>query len=226
MDLGTRGHHHATTDGVEGVRSKTSRSGNNPAESERGKNVALEGADEDNGLDRVVKTEVETTVDNDTNNRRDEATVETGNTVRGDGLLVDVNQTVELARATLRGRLVVVGETGTGVVERVDEEKRRGTGGTTRGNVTGEPLPVAVRLLEAEERLEVVLEGEVKGLGGEVTDDVGGVAAPERGEALLGDDAGEAVTNALVGLGETALLDPRKQSASVSGVWHKARWLG
>jgi hypothetical protein len=49
---------------------------------------------------------------------------------------------------------------------------------TYGSDVSGEPLPVTVVLLETEERLEVVLEGEVQGLGGEVSDDVGGVTSP------------------------------------------------
>ena len=235
MDLGTRGHHHTTTDGVKGVRSETGRGGDSPAEEERGEEVALKRTNEDDGLDRVVETEVETTVDNDTNDGGNETTVETGNTVRSEGLAVDVNETVELALATLGSRLVVVGETGTGVVERVDEEERRGTGGTTlfrvrgfsdipegfsaaaaadtyRGDVTSEPLPVAVLLLEAEHGLEVVLEGEVEGLGGEVTDDVGGVAAPERSKTLVSVGALEAVNDARVGAVKTTLLDPVRVS--------------
>lgn len=106
---------------------------------------------------RIVNTKVETTVDNDTNDRGNEATVETGNTVGSHSLLVDVEETVELTLATLLGRLVVVGETGTGVVEGVDEEERRGTSGTTGGDVTSEPLPVAIVLLETEQGLEVIL---------------------------------------------------------------------
>jgi hypothetical protein len=143
----------------------------------------LKRTSEDDGLERVVHAEVETTVDNDTNDGGEETTVETGNTVGGEGLLVDVNETVELALASLAGlagRLGVVGETSTGIVERVDEEERGGTGGTTRRKVTGHPPGVTIPLLlPAEERLEVVLEGEVKGLGGEVTDDVGGVTTPD-----------------------------------------------
>lgn len=84
----------------------------------------------------LTKTEVETSVDDDTNDRGDEASVKTGDTVRSESLLVDIDQTVELTRATLLGRLVVVGETGTGVVERVDEEKRRSTSGTTLDNTS------------------------------------------------------------------------------------------
>ena len=147
VDSATRGHHHTTTDSVKRVGGETGTGGDTPAESERGKEVALEGADEDDRLDRVVcrisgtsgekrcskltHSKVETTVNNDTNDRGNEATVETGDTVRRKSLPVHIHETVELTLATLGGRLVVVGETGTGIVERVDEEKRRGTSSTT-----------------------------------------------------------------------------------------------
>ena len=131
MDGTTRSHHHSSSDSVERVGSETGTGGNTPSEEERGKEVTLKRTNENNGLDRVVETEVETSVDNDTNNGRDETSVETGNTVGGEGLSVDVNETVELSGSSLGGGLVVVGETGSGVVERVDEEERRGTSGTT-----------------------------------------------------------------------------------------------
>ncbi len=127
LDGLTRGHHHATTDGIKGVRGDTGTSGDAPTEEERGEEVVGEGTDEDDRLDGVVHAEVETTVDDDTGDGRSEATVETGNTVRGEGLAVDVNETVELAVTATLGRLGVVGQTGTGVVERVDEEERSGT---------------------------------------------------------------------------------------------------
>jgi len=151
---------------------------------------------------------LETTVDDDTDDRRDEATVETGNTVRSERLAVDVDEAVELAiTSALGGRFGVVGETGTGVVERVDEEERGGTGGTSRGDVSSEPPPVAVVLLEGEERLVVVLEGKVQGLGGEVAKDVGGVASPEGENALIAGRASEALPDTLVGGGKPTLLD-------------------
>ena len=105
----------------------------------------------------VVDTEVETTVNDDADDRRDETTVETSNTVGREGLLVDVNETVELTGSSTLRRLGVVGKTGTGVVERVHEEQRRSTSGTTRGDVASKPFPVTLRLLGAKERLEVVL---------------------------------------------------------------------
>ena len=76
---------------------------------------------------------------------------------------------------------------------------------TTGGQVTGHPLGVTVTLLlVGEHGLVGVAESEVEGLGGEVTDNVGGVATPEGGGALLSDDTLEALANAGVGLGETA----------------------
>ena len=107
--------------------------------------------------ERVVDTEVETTVDDDTNDGGNETTVETGNTIGSKGLLVDINETVELTGSSTLGRLGIVSKTSTSIVEGVDEEKGGGTSRTTRCDVTSEPLPVALVLLEAEEGLEVVL---------------------------------------------------------------------
>ena len=124
----TRSHHHTTTDRIERVGGDTSTSGDSPAEQERGQEVTLERADEDDGLDGVVHAEVETAVDDDTSDGGHETTVETGDTVGGEGLLVDVDETVELTLAALLCALGIVGETGTGVVEGVDEEEGGRTG--------------------------------------------------------------------------------------------------
>jgi hypothetical protein len=58
-----------------------------------------------------------------------------------------------------------------------------------------------------EQALEKVLEGQVEGLGGEVTDDVGGVTSPEGDHALLGVSAAGAVGDAAVRGGQTTALD-------------------
>jgi hypothetical protein len=127
LDGLTRSHHHTTTDGVQWVRSNTSTSSNSPSEQERSEEVTLERTDKDDWLDGVVHTEVKTTVNDDTSDGRTETTVKTRDTIRGEGLLVNVYQTVELTSTTGLGVLVVVGKTGTGVVEGVNEEKGGGT---------------------------------------------------------------------------------------------------
>ena len=50
-------------------------------------------------------------------------------------------------------------------------------------------------------------EGKVQGLGGEVTDDVGGVSSPEGEETLIFVGTSETVNNTLVRVAETTLLD-------------------
>lgn len=146
LDGLTGGHHHATTHSVEGVGGQTGSDGDTPTEEEGGQEGVLEVTGEE-GLERIVETEVETAVDDDAHARDVETTVETDDAIGLEGLLVDVQETVELTLASLLGGLVVVGETGTGVIERVHEEQRSGTSGTTRGKVTSEPLPVAILVL-------------------------------------------------------------------------------
>ena len=122
-------HHHATTDGVKRVGSDTGTSGDRPAKRERGQETTLERTNQDDGLEGVVHAEVETTVDNDTNDGRGETTVETSDTIRCKSFPVNIDEAVELTRATLGGVLGVVSETGTGVIEGVDEEQRGSTSG-------------------------------------------------------------------------------------------------
>ena len=50
-------------------------------------------------------------------------------------------------------------------------------------------------------------EGKVEGLGGEVTNDVGGVASPQGDKTLILVGTGESITDTLVGGGKTTLLD-------------------
>ena len=239
LDGLTGGHHHTTTDGVERVRSDTGTGGDGPTKSERGQEVTLEGTGEEDRLDRVVHTEVQTTVDNDTGDGGEETTVKTGNTVGGEGLLVDVYQTVELTVTTLLGGLGVVGKTGTGVVERVDEEEGSSTSSlrmlvaasiailtaftyTTGGQVTGHPLGVTITLLlVGEHALVGVAESEVQGLGREVTDDVGSVTTPEREDTLVLSGTAEALANAVVLAVKTTglkhlILNKRVRAVSVS----------
>ena len=54
---------------------------------------------------------------------------------------------------------------------------------------------------------QVLTEGKVEGLGGEVTDDVGGVSTPEGYKTLVRVCAGEGITDTLVGCSQTTLLD-------------------
>ena len=107
--------------------------------------------------ERIVDTEVEATVDNDTNDRGNKASIETGDTIRLEGLSVDINKTVELTISSTLCRLGVVGKTGSSVIKRIDEEQGRSTSRATGGDVSTEPLPVAVSFLETKQGFEVIL---------------------------------------------------------------------
>lgn len=54
---------------------------------------------------------------------------------------------------------------------------------------------------------EGLTEGEVQGLGREVTDNVGRVTSPQRNQTLILVGTREAVNDTLVWVGETALFD-------------------
>ena len=54
---------------------------------------------------------------------------------------------------------------------------------------------------------DIRTEGKVQGLRGEVTDNVRGVTTPERDQALVRVGTAEAVSDTLVRVGETTLLD-------------------
>lgn len=89
--------------------------------------------------ERIKKTKVKTTVDNNTNNRGNETMVKTSNTIGIDSLLVNVNEAIELMLPSTLSGLGVIGETCMSVVEGVDEKKGRSTDTCTGSNVTSKP---------------------------------------------------------------------------------------
>ena len=84
----------------------------------------------------------------------------------------------------LKLTLGVVGETSTSEVEGVDNSQGEGTSETTRSDVGGHLGGVGSILGNVEQGLDLTLEGEVQGLGWEITDDVGQVTAPERNQSF------------------------------------------
>ncbi len=65
---------------------------------------------------------------------------------------------------------------------------------------------VLMYLVVAEHSLELILEGKVKSLSGEITEHIGQVTTPQGDGALFSHDALEAVTNTLVRLRQTTGL--------------------
>jgi len=204
--VATRGHHHSTTDGVNWVRQDARDDGDGVSDGEGDQERWVLAGERHDG---VVETEVETSVDEDADERDGKTTVETLDTVRGEGLLVDVNETGVLTGAAGLRRLEVVSKTGTGVVERVHEEEAATSGKTAGSDVLDEGGGVAITLglLEEVELLEHWLEGEVQSLGWKVSQAVGEVGLPEGHCTFVGHDPSAAVHDALEWLFEGASLE-------------------
>ena len=99
--------YHTTSDSIERVGAETSTSGDSPTEQEGSKKVTLKRTNEDNRLERIVHTEVETSVDDNTSDGGTETAIQTTNTVGSKGLLVDIDQTVELTFTTYDGQIQI-----------------------------------------------------------------------------------------------------------------------
>merc|ERR1719461_28979 len=203
LDTSARGHHHTSSDGVNGIGHKASGDGNSPAQEEGEGDVGA--ISEKKRLQGVEQTKVHATVDEDTDSGDSEASVESLDTIRLQGLGVDVNETVELSLTTLA--LGVIGQPGPGVVKRVDKQQGAGSSHSSAQDVHGELLGLAGVLWGGESYLDGILEGEVQSLGGEVSKHVGQVSSPERVDSLSLHDPGAAVYDALVGPVKPALLD-------------------
>ena len=126
----------------------------------------LEVTDQEDWLQRIIHSKVQTPINDDSDTRDIETSVEPNNTIRGKGLLVYIEKTIELSlSATFLDGCGIIGKSGSRVVKRVHEKERRRAGSGARRQVTGKPLQVPITiLLEVEQLLEVVLECKVKSL--------------------------------------------------------------
>lgn len=151
-------HHHSSSDGVDRIRSETSADSDHPPESEVDEEVVVERFRED-GSNRIVNTEVESSIDDDTNTRDNESSVEPSDSVSGECFLIHVNEAVELLDTSLFGVLQVIGESSSGIIQGIDEQERDRAGSTSRSEISNEPnqIPVFVFVF-IEESFEVVLE--------------------------------------------------------------------
>jgi hypothetical protein len=144
----------------------------------------------------VVATEVGGTVDDDTLNGHAEATVQSSDAIGFHGLLETIDQAVVL---TICCSLTDIStQASTGVIQWIDEAEGGGSSCTTGSQVSEEVAPELCLLVNtAQEDLFVdILEGEVKGLSREISDDVGQVSAPEGSETLFLWNTDEAIDDA------------------------------
>jgi len=147
----------------------------------------------DQANESVVDSEVCSTEWHNTDHGHTETVVETHETGWSLGSLDEaIGETLEGALA----RADIGGETGTGVIKRVDDCQGTGAGKTTGCHVHGEEAPEAsLWAVLREPTLDGILEGKVERLCWEITQDVHKVSTPESGDSLLGCNTGEAVAD-------------------------------
>merc|ERR1712183_970209 len=203
FDSTARGHHHTPPNSINWVGHKSSSDSHTPAKEERKTNTST--ISNQNGLQGVEHAEVHATVDEDTNGRDGESSVQSLDTIRLEGLHIHINEAIELALTSLA--LGIVSQPSSGIIKRVHKQQRHGTGSTTAGNVGCELCACAGGLGGGKDGLDSILEGKVKSLSGEVSEDVSQVSSPQGVDTLGLQYSGGAVNDTFVWLVKSALLD-------------------
>jgi len=152
---------------------------------------------QDDFLCSIVTSEIASSVSNDTNNGDTETLIETLKTVSFVDLADTINETSELSVSTSSTN--IGSKSSSGKIEGIDEHQRSGTSSTTGGEVTHEELPeISLGVEGTEDGLIGVLEGEVKGLSGEISDDVSEITSPESRDTFFLGDSNEDIKDTLV----------------------------
>lgn len=192
----TGSHHESTSDGIKRIGGNTGNDGDNLSETPDEEDVGLLHVFEEENLTGIEKTEVRSSVGNDTNDGDTETSVETLDTILGSAFLEAVDETGEFS---ILSGTNIGSESGSTEIERVDDGEGSGTSSSTGGHVTHEELEwLSLGVVRIEDLLILILASEVESLSGEITDDVGEVTSPESTETLFLQDTAEAVTEAIV----------------------------
>jgi hypothetical protein len=177
--LSSRLHHKSSSNGIKRVGGDTSSGGDGLGDEEFDSQVGIL----QERFGRVKSSEVEGSVDNDTEDGDDESLIKSANTIRLGDFGQNIEETVEFSLVSLSK---VSSESGSGEVEGIDEQEGAGTSSTSGSQVAEEKLHLfSLGVVWAENLFVGIFEGEVKCLGGEVTDNVSEVTSPEGSKTLF-----------------------------------------
>jgi len=190
------GHHESTSDGIKWVRHDTSSDGDTLCETPLGKEWSSLVVFEELNLSSIVETEVRSSVNNNTNDGDSETVVKGRDSSASGSLGEAVDETSEFSFSSCTD---ISGKSSSSEIKWVDEAKGSCSSSTTGGTVTNEEFSwVGLWVVWTKGLLVVILAGKVKGLGWEITDDVGEISSPEGSETLLSNDSLETVSNTIV----------------------------
>jgi len=148
------------------------------------------------GLKNILKTELGSTVDNNSDGRRSDSVVKRHEAVGLDSLLDAVDHTGVLLFLSK-----ISSKNGSDVDKRVDKGVGGSSGGGTGSNLRhGEGSEFCVLVVLWEQLLDVVLEGQVEGGGRHVSDAVSKVSTPKGRRSEFGNVTTESISHAGVSL--------------------------
>jgi hypothetical protein len=148
------------------------------------------------GLKSILKTELGSTVDNNSDGRRSNSVVKRHKAVSLNSLLDAINHTGVLLFLSK-----ISSKNSSDVDKRVDNGVGSSSGGGTRSNLRhGEGSEFCLLVVLGEQLLDVVLEGQVKGCGGHVSDTVSEVSTPKRRRSEFGNVTLEGISHTGVSL--------------------------
>ena len=192
----SRLHHESSSHSIEWVGNDTGSGGHGLSEHPHSNNVGLLDVFKEESFSSIEKTEVGSSVEEDTNNRDLETLVKSTCSVLSGNLSEAVNETSEFSIGSASN---ISSKSGSSEIEWVDNAEGSRSSHTSGHAVSDEEFSWLSLWVEwAEDLLVGVLEGEVKSLSWEISHDIGQVSSPERGKTLLGLDSSEAVSDTLV----------------------------
>jgi len=196
--LSTRLHHESSSNGIQWVGEETSDTSDELGNHKLKDDVTVRS--QEGSLESIVTTEVGTSVGDNTEDGDTETSVKTHSTISLNDLSKTINKTLELS--VFNTSTGISSQSSSGEVQWVDEEEGSGTSSTSGGEVTEEEPPeLSLGVEWAKVLLVGILEGEVKSLSREVSDDVGEVTSVEGTVTFFLWDSGEDITNTLVWVG-------------------------
>jgi len=215
-------HHQSSSDGIKGetdrFRGRNDELGEEELLEERGFPLCFI-ITEDPTLSGIVSSEVEGSVDEDTDHRHSVSSVDTGQTLLFEVFRDTVRHT---GKFSLGGILSDVGgQSRSGEVERVHDRQTNGSGQPTGHQIAEEVLQLLIIGVHSgdESSLEGVLHGEVYGGSGEIPDDVSPVTPPECQHSLLLEHSRETIDDTVIlgGQLDISVLGLEQQFNSLNG---------
>lgn len=189
-------HHHSSSDGVEWVRGNTGQSSDGLGDEVLNNEMLVLQSEDTVG--RIVHSEVDSSVEDDSPDGDDESLVKSLDSISGGDLSQTIESSVELS---LSSRSDISGKSGSDEVQWVDEHQRSSSGSSSRDHRSEEVLDWLSLWVEWAEPISVgILEGEVQGLGWEVSHDVSHVSSPEGTNSFLLRDSAETINDTGVSL--------------------------